>query len=244
MSNVALCVAGQARAVAENFECIKRCILDPLQPDVFVHTWHAPEDEGGAYPQNPDALLDLYRPQISAVDPLQSFERHDFDAITEPTGDLLDWHFQRINSMYYSIWAANALKQSAESLYGFKYDWVIRCRTDVILDGVLDLGRRDPSAMYLHIQDLELGPRCNDIFSFSNSKNMDAYAQTFLNMGRIMREIGVMSSTQILTHQIKIIAGIEDVRESPLTHEGFYREGNINEQVNKDLIAGKVPKIK
>lgn len=242
MSKIAVCLAGQARAVEENFECIEKCILSPLSPDVFIHTWEAPEEESVAYPQDPKRMQQLYNPRAYVESAPKDFPQHDFDAITDPAGDLLVWHFQRINSMYYSIYQANSLRQRWGSPTG--YDWVIRLRSDVILDGVLDLEQCDPSAMYLHLQDLNPGPRCNDIFAFSNPRNMDAYAQTFPNMGRIMRDIGVMSATQILTHQIKIIAEIEDIRESPLTHVGFYREGDVHDEINKDLGVGKAPRIK
>jgi len=239
MSRVALCIAGQARAVEENFECIKRCILDPLQPDVFVHTWKAPEEEDAAYPQDPDILMKLYQPRASVVSEPKEFNPHDFDAITNPTGDLLAWHFQRINSMYYSIYQANSLSKRWDRPKE-PYKWIIRLRTDVILDGVLDLEQCDPNSMYLHLQELPDDLRCNDVFAFSSPENMDIYAGCYPNMGQIMRDLGTMSATMILTHQLRDM----DVKESPLTHVGFYREGDVHEEINKDLGQGKAPRVK
>jgi hypothetical protein len=240
MNRVAVCVAGQARAVEENFECIKRCILDPLQPDVFVHTWKAPEEEVAAYPQDPHKLIEMYSPKEWSISEPIDFPQHDFDVITQPTGDLLAWHFQRINSMYYSIYEANELKKGYEHDKAFTYDWVIRLRTDVILAGTLDLGLCDPNFMYLHLQELPDNLRCNDVFAFSSSENMDVYSSCYGDMSQIMRELGVMSATMILTHQLE---GME-IKESPLTHEGFYREGNVHTEINKDLGQGKVPRAK
>lgn len=37
--NVALCISGQLRGYKEAFVAIKKAIIEPLQPDIFVHTW-------------------------------------------------------------------------------------------------------------------------------------------------------------------------------------------------------------
>ncbi|GEM_PF-3099305 len=36
---VALCISGQLRGYKEAYNSIKKSIVDPLQPDIFVHTW-------------------------------------------------------------------------------------------------------------------------------------------------------------------------------------------------------------
>ncbi len=242
MSRVAVCLSGQARAVEGNFACLKECILDPLDPDVFVYTWEAPEEKDSDYPQNPRKILELYDPRIYVEgNPSEKdFSPHDFDAIHNPEPNLLGWHFPRIKSMYYAIYHANLLRQQWGSLDS--YDWVIRLRTDVILKGVLNLAQLEPSKLYLHIQQLESGPRYNDVFAISSPRIMDIYSDVYPNLGALMRQVGTMSATLLLTTHLKNHS--VEVCESPLVHGEFYREGSISDQINEDLTKGKAPKIK
>ena len=46
---VALCISGQLRGYREGYQSLKKAFIDPLQPDIYVHTW---QDVGFKEPWN------------------------------------------------------------------------------------------------------------------------------------------------------------------------------------------------
>ncbi|MDR0579039.1 MAG: hypothetical protein LBG21_00330 [Campylobacteraceae bacterium] len=94
--------------------------------------------------------------------------------------------------MFYKIWDANRLKSEYENKNDFKYDCVIRTRTDIKFDDIEKLIDTIKSITY---KDNEIGTTSkstgkkdnpyffNDSFAIGSSKSMDEYASifTFLN---------------------------------------------------------------
>lgn len=143
---VALCLSGQTRTFSSCYASWLKYIIDPLKPDIFVHTWlysgkYRRRAEDFHYTAKPfdygrydEALSDRF-----LVD--QSFLR-----LLKPKKCSVEFpdreRFMRLlpadrgsffNSlmMHYSIGRANDLKREYECELGFRYDVVIRLRFDL-----------------------------------------------------------------------------------------------------------------
>ena len=81
----------------------------------------------------------------------------------------------------------------------FKFDLVMRHRTDIKIDGIIDL-----SYIFSHSQDTIFVPRCDnlpkfpckreshtrDMFAISSSENIDYYSQVYSHLDSLCRQVG------------------------------------------------------
>jgi hypothetical protein len=82
-------------------------------------------------------------------------------------------------SMYYNIYKANQLREAYESQHNFKYDLVIRTRSDYGLSNEVDLSKYDRTSNTVFMPNNEwygIGYPSNDQFAFGNSAVMSIYA--------------------------------------------------------------------
>lgn len=133
---VALCLSGQARAAKFCYSSIWESVVKLFgQVDVFIHSWLTDSSPGAFdikytnfFDCSTAEYIDLYKP-VSCV--LEDFRR----------SDLLKYNsvFEKYKIMYYSIYKSNELRKHYEIRNDIKYDYVIRCRTDLFfLDKILD----------------------------------------------------------------------------------------------------------
>ena len=187
---IALCISGQPRMFEKGYLDLKKYYLDKYNIDVFIHTWKDviykgtefyPEDIGNKQYIYSDKifsdLIKLYNPQSILIDNQIKFVSPD---ITGPT-----WRqsLQNCASMWYSIYKCNELKQNYEMLTNTTYDFVIRTRTDLKFDIVLnDFDNYDPSLITLHkwktsYPQLTYGYK--DCFAIGGSNVMDTYCSLY-----------------------------------------------------------------
>lgn len=179
---IALCLSGQPRFVKECYDSTYEAILDGNDVDVFVHTWHNPENVGKEYDAAPGRFVDkesadivqvikeLYNPKAIAVEP-----QVDFIGLANKIYSAFNTNdpilCRRYISMFYSIQRANELKQD-------KYDCVIRSR----FDNLFPTGKIDFNVDLTRIHTNGFWNRHHfmcDMFAFSNPYNMDAYSTVF-----------------------------------------------------------------
>jgi hypothetical protein len=96
------------------------------------------------------------------------------------------FHSDNACSMFYSIYQANELKSAFEKEHDFKYDWVIRSRFDTLLEESLDLTKFNHDV--INVPDVCFDPiaGCADHFAYSNTHNMDIYANVYDNLGEYL----------------------------------------------------------
>ena len=115
-----------------------------------------------------------------------------------------DYRNRTINnclSYFYSLNEVNKLKKLYEYEKDFKYDWVIRCRTDSIVHTKMQYNIYNPEVInYTGIMNQPDG-MINDWFNFGGSDVMDAFMSVFpvsqLILEKCMREnqkAGAMNS--------------------------------------------------
>lgn len=152
---VALCLSGQPRFHSEeSYRSLKREILDKYDTDVFIHTIVS-SNENFIYPYAPwsgitskikispnvvSELNTLYSPKKMAVEEPKTFPEF------YKKGDYLSYNMP---PMFYSIKYSDDLRKSHEEFNNFKYDFVIRARTDTLLSSLPDLSSLDKDTIYV-----------------------------------------------------------------------------------------------
>ncbi|MCA8971034.1 MAG: hypothetical protein KDC95_14675 [Planctomycetes bacterium] len=158
---IALVLSGQPRLIEQCFPSQQKHLIDALGCDVFFHFWN------DGTPGLRDQLLQTYRPLGWALQEQVDFAPGPFSF--------------NVQSMFFSIQAANAVKAAWETRNGFRYDCVIRCRTDLAVHATprVDLLEDGES---LHCFRFGFDPSsdwCNDQFAFGSSDVMDRYAECY-----------------------------------------------------------------
>ena len=185
---VALCISGQPRFYLEGFQYIYESILKPLDPDVFIHTWHDPVAIGkvlvGSHWTN-DANADVVQDEVASdltrlYEPVRMLIENP-NKIQFPTGEQYTNRAQQSSTypMFYSIGSANGLKTMHEQQMQFEYDWVIRCRFDLKLPEILDLKKYNNTTLYAPDHLKGRHDAFPDMFGFSSSYNMNVYSSVF-----------------------------------------------------------------
>ncbi|MDD5274918.1 MAG: tetratricopeptide repeat protein [Methylovulum sp.] len=155
--NVALCISGQLRGYKAAFASVKKAIVEPLQPDIFVHTW---KDVGFKEPESAifaarvfqgnflQAYQNLFISKKYAYKEIRKMLPTVFSLLSEEASvtqqQLKEFYqtdsivveddtqppfstFTNQKKMYYKIDACNQLAQAT----GKRYDLVIRLRPDM-----------------------------------------------------------------------------------------------------------------
>ena len=147
---IALCLSGHVRTFERTFPGLKRHLLEPHDPDVFIHTWSVvghqntwwrprPSDDTRI---SPERLQSLYAPTKLLVEDnaavLQRWHSRERRRLAAPIY-LADSQAepQYIYSQLYSIHMANQLKADHEAARRFTYDVVVRLRFDFDLESAV-----------------------------------------------------------------------------------------------------------
>lgn len=227
---VALCISGQARSVKENFENIRKNLIVPNNADVFVHTWYDEKDVGLRFngkdkeekgfvnkailkPDTKESIGAKYKPILMTVQnqveflPIEHRElRHD----DEKNPYRNRWYIQPqfCLSMFFSIMECNNLKTSYELENNFIYDAVIRARFDLELNKEYSMTDFDQSYMNVNAHSHNEYSK-QDVFAFSNSKNMNTYSDTFNRVDDLMSIYNVEFCPEILLGANLSLSNIE-----------------------------------
>lgn len=167
--NVAICLSGQPRFYnGKSYDSIKKYLLDVYNCDIFCHFWLS-KDINYNYPSSPHLncfkdgvkitspekeILDLYKPVKYLIEEPKDFKELCLSKI--PT----NYAIKNFPNMFYSMYQSDLLRQSSEK----KYDFVVRCRSDTLLESFPDLSKLEKG--YLYIPNNCPNPRTyNDNFS-------------------------------------------------------------------------------
>ena len=136
---IALCLSGQPRYLEIGYSHLYREFLSKYSVDTFCHLWFDANLKGTPfsytinYPGRNElwkgdldkTVLELYKPKLYSFENPKTFS---FDPKA-------NYGIGKTNncSMFYSIQKSNELKMEYERIHNFKYDLVIRARTDIII---------------------------------------------------------------------------------------------------------------
>lgn len=197
---IALCLSGQPRFVQEVAPYIIENVCSGYNVDIFAHLWFDEDLQTKPYkfegqwqsqkirPTAIDEVLQIYNPISYIIEPSKRFidDKIEFEPSLkrywtwgEPGKDFRDRIINNTISYYYSLYQVNNLKKVYEYANGFKYDWVVRCRTDTILHTKILYEKYNPK--FVNFSNISNQPdgMINDWFDFGSSKVMDAFMSVF-----------------------------------------------------------------
>jgi hypothetical protein len=212
---IALCLSGQPRALDVGYSHLYREFLSKYSVDTFCHIWFDPKLDGMPFSYNiiypgrnemwrddlDKTMLQMYNPKMYTFEQPKVF----------PFDSKANYEMSKSNncSMFYSIQRSNDLKIEYERLHNFKYDLVIRSRTDItIANCKLDLNTLDTRKIYTsttHQRFSDGTEICNDQLAIGSSSLMDAYSclYSLLNFYWERDTPPSMVGERVLTHHLR-----------------------------------------
>src|SRR5690349_15448926 len=151
---VAICLSGQPRFYnSKSYETIKKQLLDVYNCDVYAHLWLS-NDINFNYPYSPHLscfkeikmepekvkkeLIELYSPVSCIFEEPREFKEFLLK------GDER-YAIKNFPSMFYSVWQSDLARREI----GRQYDYVVRCRTDTLLNTFPDLTKLEKGVLYI-----------------------------------------------------------------------------------------------
>ena len=140
-----------------------------------------------------DKAVEIYNPTTFITQPSKSFTDSDVHFETpknkywgggEPD-DQEGFRNRTVNnclSYFYSLNEVNKLKKEYEYANDFKYDWVVRCRTDTLLHVKIPFNDLNPEMVHYSDNMQQPDGMINDWFDFGGSKQMDVFMSVFLSL--------------------------------------------------------------
>ena len=234
---IAVLLSGQPRFLERCYPYIYEFILRPNgMPDVFAHLWWSTDScdtpykfggDGGWKHQRisttaPETFHKLYEPLRVCIEPpkIWKFTAPNPAAMSEKVAEAAseeDPSFERIFSnnisMFHSMYRANELKKAYEQEHGFRYDWVIRLRTDLEIYTPVICRDLHPNRFYFS----DIGQKQEfvcDWLNVANSAQMDVATRVWADFEELFAKHYGKESTEkfsnehILRHQL-VDAGIQ-----------------------------------
>ena len=180
---IALCLSGIPRNLNKAYPNIKKQLLDPYSPDVFIHTWYNKEDIGvplfNSWGQKIEEQLDnfILSNIFEKFNPKKLLVENQIDFDLPKKLNFPKYGFNMV-SMLYSINEANNLKKRYEEENNFTYDIVIRSRFDLNIFGNLDLFSLDLDNKIHCLKECPHFNGVNDQFAVGSSQNIDVFSSS------------------------------------------------------------------
>ena len=204
---IALCFSGQPRFIKESASLIKENVIQDYDVDVFSHLWFdeglqtKPYKYGGSggwikqriSDESIDDFIKLYNPKELLVEPskqfldsnlsgnyLPSMQRYKSGSIDNPNDpDFEARDVNNITSYHYSLMRSCLLKKEYEYDNDFKYDYVVRMRTDAMIHNKIKYESFPKNVFFYSGMQNQPDGMINDWFNFGGSKVMDVFMSAF-----------------------------------------------------------------
>lgn len=188
---IALCLSGHLRKFEQTYPTLFFYFLKNYDVDIFIHTW---DKLGFSCAFKTDATLNDTEPKLAEVNRLYNpkkmmVEGSDFVEELKKQGDQYAPHLRNepkhvghMASMFYKIYAANELRKRHQVETGVKYDWVIRCRPDLLFHNDVHLPPEHTPGKIWMPKALSSPDWYNDQFAIGSPDDMDLYSSVFFDM--------------------------------------------------------------
>lgn len=185
---IAICISGLMRTFEETFPSFQKHFLKMNgNVDIFIHTWNT----------NTINVEKLYHPVKMKIENDIVFPVH-------PLMHTKNIHNKRnpqnILSMYYKIDKCNQLKCEYEIENNFKYDCVVRFRSDILLEENFTINENNLDRISIPKYADYFG--INDQIAYSNSENMNIYSSAFNNLNQYIDDVNMLDPELFLKHHI------------------------------------------
>lgn len=180
---LAICLSGQPRSFDVAYQSLKEFYFPKHQCDVFIHTWKDTNYKSQFSDKVVEDSDDLHGNYIKLFKPKKIMieDQIVFDAtgIADP---IWGCKLNSVLSMFYSIQLCNKLKCKFEREQNFRYDFVMRLRTDLRLIRPIILEDIVPNhiGLFNWTQANEYNERgFSDVFAVGPSELMNVYSDAF-----------------------------------------------------------------
>lgn len=163
--------------------------------------------------------IEIYNPKMYKVEKSKSFKDSTMktDYCYYPNGELVQWskHWKKSNepnyiprminnwmSYHYGLNQVNLLRKEYEYANDFKYDWVVKCRTDSVVHQKIKYEDYNPEVVNYSGWLNQPDGMINDYLNFGGPKSMDPFMSTFCFMEHLLercnKEFGGAWSNEML----------------------------------------------
>ena len=198
---IALCLSGMVRTLMQTYPSIQRNLLNPLSPDVFIHTY----DRMGLRKENDLPVSESWlKAMFSPVD-CRIVPQAQADLVHEQERDRLycypgpifgggidpevTWRLKNVLSQLWHVQQCDTMRRSHERKQGFKYDVVVRARMDNVFKGPLQVRENSqpfPENTVFYPEHSGYGGLC-DQFAMGNSDSMAVHSDYYLHFEKVFR---------------------------------------------------------
>lgn len=171
---IALCISGFMRGFNSNFISLKQYLID-INPEIhiFINTWNY-IDFDNFQGINENEIKNLYNPKKIVIE--KPFQLPTHQLMIDKNPEKLR-NINNVLSMFYKINKCNELKCEYEKENNFKYDCVIRFRSDINLTSRIIIDKSKLNNINIPMYGDFAG--LNDQLAFSNSDNMNIYCNLY-----------------------------------------------------------------
>lgn len=174
----ALLLSGLPRHIDAGFPSLRDALIVPNNPDIFIHTWGDPNDQGLR-----GKLTSLFKPNNLLIEqPKIIFNEHmNLDRMMASHGrSYTRTRFvEMVYSMWYSMLQSHLLKEQCRLEHNINYDCIIRARFDITYTRAIHV--KDYDLNFIWTADRPDLPHemIDDRFAFSSNPNMSVYCSGF-----------------------------------------------------------------
>ena len=205
---VAICFSGHLRNFSNLLDNFKDKILalkDHHQIDLFFSVWDIYEPEYSWANQNKTTSNLINVEDILKLNPIkvevenfnqikEQFLLKNFTSLNNSNDKIIKDDILHSTPMFYKIYKSNELKKDHERINNFKYDTVIRYRSNLLINGNIDLNINANTLYNKRENDGNL----DDIFAYGDSKTMDKYSNLYSNLSSILNKYRRFGPEEIL----------------------------------------------
>jgi len=237
----AICFSGHLRSFETTFNYLKETVINPMNADVFIHTWDiigssASRFKGDGFATN--YIVDLNKIQKLA-NPIFFTVEKETDLFVKVTDDIkilehekkyIVGHVGFHINMFYSIFKANQLKSEYEKIKNFTYDRVIRFRPDIRM-GTLFIPTLFPDNNKIYVPKIgkysDVG--INDQVAIGSSHNIDEYCNIYNNIIEYYKNHVAEARPETLL-KYHLIQNKINIQELDITYDIYRFDGTILRQ--------------
>ena len=219
---VAICISGHLRQFKKGYENLYKNIISENPScnfDFFIETWETQDWRTVKMFESTENIIDnvvsLYNPVSINVEKDIKWDTSKYMKFVSSERWLKKGcggersKGQHILGMYYKIKKCNDQKLKYENINNFKYDVVIRHRTDLGFSAPISISDKlDNIDNIIYVPSCDAAARdggipIRDIFAISNSKNIDYYSSVFDNIDSIVEKSEIFRPEPILDFHLK-----------------------------------------
>ncbi len=222
MKKIAICISGHMRSFERGYSSIKNSIIEPNRDFdfyFFIDTWERldwrTEGKFQSTLSKKEEIDRLYKPENIFIENEREWDTEKYMKYVSDITCLKKGYKgvrsrgEHIPSMFYKIKSCNDMKLEYENRNNLKFDLVMRHRSDIGIDGKIDLSKVlkfSEDHIFVPLgNNLPKFP-CNkkshtrDMFAISSSRNIDYYSEVYQNLESICEQTGEFRP-EVILHQ-------------------------------------------